>query len=85
MIYALQNDQDHQKHAIKKIFRKKQKSKDDINKIVEYVLRNGGVEYSVQKMEQLKNEALQILDTFPDSDAKASLIKLADYVINRNK
>ena len=85
VIYALQKDEDHQKRKIKRIFRKKQKSKEDTKTIVEFVLRNGGVEYSVKKMEQLKNEALQILDTFPDSDAKASLIKLADYVINRNK
>ena len=85
VIYALQKDEDHQKRKIKRIFRKKQKSKEDTNTIVEYVLRNGGVDYSVKKMEELKAEALQILDTFPDSDAKAALIKLADYVINRNK
>lgn len=85
VIYALENDKDGKKRTIKKIFRKKQKSKYDIAAIVDFVVKNGGVDYSIKKMEQLKSEALALLDDFPDSEAKNALTKLADYIINRNK
>ncbi|MBO4372296.1 MAG: polyprenyl synthetase family protein [Bacteroidales bacterium] len=85
VIYALANDKTGQKRAIKKIFRKKSKSKDDIAKIVDFVINNGGVEYSVNKMQELKHQALDLLAPLPDCAAKQSLIKLSDYIINRNK
>ena len=71
--------------VIHAIFGKKSKSTADINKIVEYVHQYNGVEYSVSKMEELKNQAVALLDKFPDSEAKKSLIMLADYVVNRDK
>lgn len=85
VIYALENDKDNQRRAIKRIFRKKQKSKEDIATIVDFVIKNGGVDYSVNKMKQLRDEALQIIAKFPDNDAKKSLSQLADFIINRNK
>lgn len=68
-----------------RIFGKKSKSADDIETIVELVRRYDGVAYSVEKMEELKNQAIKLLDTFPDSDAKKSLIMLAEYVVKRDK
>ena len=85
VIYALINDKDNQRRAIKRIFRKKQKSKEDIATIVDFVIKNGGVDYSVNKMKQLRDEALEIIAKFPDNDAKKSLAQLADFIINRNK
>ncbi len=85
VIYALKTDKDGESRSIKKIFRKKRKSKDDIAKIVDFVIKNGGVEYSVKKMQQLKDEAVAMLAPLPDNEAKNALIKLSDYIINRNK
>jgi octaprenyl-diphosphate synthase len=44
-----------------------------------------GVGYAVKKMEEFKDKAIALLDFFPDSEAKKSLIMLADYVVNRDK
>lgn len=85
VIYALKTDKDGESRSIKKIFRKKRKSKDDIARIVDFVIKNGGVEYSVKKMQQLKDEAVAMLAPLPDNESKNSLIKLSDYIINRNK
>ena len=49
------------------------------------VLSSGGIEYSENKMQEYKSEAIDLLKKFPDTKAKASLIKLADYVILRDK
>lgn len=85
VIHALEIDKDNQRRTIKRIFRKKKKSKEDIATIVDFVIKNGGVEYSVNKMKQLRDEALQVIAKFPDNDAKKSLAQLADFIINRNK
>ena len=74
-----------ERKSIMRIFGKKSKTSADINKIVDYVHQYNGVEYSVSKMEELKNQAVSLLDQFPDSDARRSLVLLADYVINRDK
>ena len=67
------------------IFGKKSKSNDDIQKIVDLVHQYDGVGYAVKKMEEFKDKAIALLDFFPDSEAKKSLIMLADYVVNRDK
>ena len=70
---------------VMRIFGKKSKSSSDIMKIVDLVHQYDGVGYSVKKMEELKNQAVALLDYFPDTDAKKSLILLAEYVVNRDK
>ncbi|MCQ2973701.1 MAG: polyprenyl synthetase family protein [Bacteroidales bacterium] len=85
VIFALKNGSINESFSIRKIFKKKLKSKSDIHNIVDFVFKNGGVEYSVNKMNSLKDEAIALLNNFPDSDAKTALIKLAEYVVNRDK
>ena len=67
------------------IFGKKSKSADDIQKIVDLVHQYNGVGYAVKKMEEFKDQAVALLSHFPDTDAKKSLVMLAEYVVNRDK
>ena len=68
-----------------RIFSKKSKSSSDIQKIVDLVHQYDGVGYAVEVMEKLKNQAVALLEHFPASDAKKSLVMLAEYVVNRDK
>lgn len=64
--------------------RREQLSDDDINRLVEYTHSKGGIDYAYDKMAQMRNEAVEILDsTFPENKARISLIELFDYVISR--
>ena len=47
------------------------------------VTENGGIEYTIEKMEQYKNEALAILESFPDSDIKKGFLELVHFVTDR--
>lgn len=85
VIHSLNNVGFMERRSIYSVFRKKSKSKADISKIVDFVLNNGGVEYSVAKMNELKDKAISLLAKFPDSEAKRSLILLAEYVVSRDK
>jgi octaprenyl-diphosphate synthase len=49
------------------------------------VLQSGGIEYAIEKMEGYKNDALQLLNTFPDSPSKGSLEELVAFTTDRKK
>jgi octaprenyl-diphosphate synthase len=85
LIYALQNAP----QAIQKELRYIIKNEYDVSKrvqrAIQLVWESGGVQYAQKRMEQLAAEALEILASYPDSPAKASLIGLVAYTMNREK
>jgi len=56
-----------------------------IKRAIQLVIENGGLEYAFEKMNELANKALAILDTLPESESKRSMIGLVQYTINRDK
>ncbi len=56
-----------------------------VKEVIEFVKGSGGIEYAQKVMEKNYNEALDILDTFEDSDFKNSLNGLVQYTILRDK
>jgi octaprenyl-diphosphate synthase len=56
-----------------------------VKEVIAFVKENGGIAYTIQKMEDYKKKALAILDTYPESDFKASLRTMIDYVVDRKK
>lgn len=55
------------------------------NEVIALVRANGGLKYAQNIMEQYQKDALDILKTIPDSEAKASLEDLVNFVIQRKK
>ena len=49
------------------------------------VIDHGGITYSEQVMNNFLKEAMDILDTFPESPSKTSLRALVDYSVAREK
>lgn len=58
---------------------------DRINAVIDFVKKSGGLEYSIQCMNNLHAEALQLLHTFPASPSRDSLEQLIRYTIEREK
>lgn len=54
-----------------------------INKIIEFVHRYGGIEYSVNRMQQYCEKAVELLLQYPESPARSSLVQLAYYTGTR--
>ncbi len=54
-----------------------------VKEVIAFVKENGGLEYTTAKMHDYKNKALAILDNFPDSEYKSSLLQMIDYVVER--
>lgn len=86
LIYAFNNSEKKEIKKIKKIFAKNNKSKEQIEKIRDFVALHNGIEYSENILKNLLNEAKEILlNNFPETLARNSLIVLVDYVSNRKK
>lgn len=56
-----------------------------VREVIDYVIASDGLEYARQEMLTYKSEALEILNTFPESPARNSLEELVNYTINRKK
>ncbi len=57
---------------------------DDISTLISYAIDNGGIDYAFSEMKRLRQEAAAVLEPFPASDIKDSLIALFDYIISRD-
>jgi octaprenyl-diphosphate synthase len=71
------------KHIINTI-KKDHNNKPKVNELIAYVNTHGGIGYAKAAMEKLIQEALEILDTFEDNDAKSSLRELVKYIVQRS-
>lgn len=63
----------------------KNKDKKRVKEIISFVKAEGGLDYAIEKMVSFQTEALAILDEFPSSAYKDSLILMVNYVIERKK
>ena len=54
-----------------------------VREIIAYVKEIGGLDYAIAVMKDYQKKAKNILNDFPDSEAKASLLLMLDYVIER--
>jgi len=82
LIFALNNSS---KEESKEIYRalKKGVKEDEIEKIISFVINNGGIDYSKGIAELYSQKAKDSLNIFEESDSKTALIKLIEFVVNR--
>lgn len=85
LIYVLNNCSKKDKNWLINSVKNHNKDKKRVNQVIEFVKENGGLDYAVSKMKSFQKEALNILETFPESDYKASLKLMVNYVIERKK
>ncbi|MDR0961391.1 MAG: polyprenyl synthetase family protein [Mediterranea sp.] len=60
-------------------------SSDEIDSLVEFTKKNGGIEYAAECMLHYKVEATKLLNPLPDSPVKTALLAYLDYLIEREK
>jgi len=80
LIHALENDSLGDKAHIIKLIKSNNISSGDIKEVIDFAMENKGIEYSVEKMNSYKEEALSLIRDYPDNDAKRALTRLVEYV-----
>jgi octaprenyl-diphosphate synthase len=54
-----------------------------VKELINFVKSSGGLHYAIQVMKDFQQKAKNILNEFPDSEPKKSLLIMLDYVIER--
>ncbi|WP_324721667.1 polyprenyl synthetase family protein [Salinimicrobium sp. HB62] len=56
-----------------------------VKEVINFVKANGGLDYAVGRMKDFQQQALSLLEEYPDSPYKDSLVLMVNYVIERKK
>ena len=56
----------------------------DVSFVMAFIQRHGGIAYAAAKAEALVAESKRLLAVLPEGASKASLLGLADYIIQRD-
>ena len=74
-----------QKRKLNKLLNKNKKNKKTLLSIRELITEAGGIQYSIDKMEEYSDLALEAISNYPKSPIKVSLIDLVSYNGSRIK
>jgi octaprenyl-diphosphate synthase len=85
LIHALENSSNSKKRHILNIVKNRKKTKSDISEVIRFVVEYGGIEYAEVKMNQFRDKALAIIDSYPESEVKESLREFVRYTTARKK
>jgi octaprenyl-diphosphate synthase len=85
IIYALERTSVVERKRIISEIKRNHKNKYKVQAIIDFAIKNGGLEYTQQKMNEYRDKALTILNEFSDNPSKKSLVELVNYVVSRKK
>ncbi|WP_166385679.1 MULTISPECIES: polyprenyl synthetase family protein [unclassified Polaribacter] len=83
LIYTLNTCSKKEKSWLINSIKKHNKDKKRVKEVIAFVKENGGIEYTTVKMNDYKNKAIAILENYPESEYKSSLLTMIDYVVKR--
>jgi octaprenyl-diphosphate synthase len=85
LIFALQNAGHQDRKRILSLINKGKASSVELEEVIHFITKLGGIEYADQKMNEYRDSSLKILDTFPQNPSRQSLREFAFFTTNRNK
>jgi octaprenyl-diphosphate synthase len=85
LIYALNNASSKEKRWLINSVKNHNKDKKRVKEVIQFVKDKGGLEYAESKMHAYQDEALKLLDTYPNSPYKEALQLMVNYVVDRKK
>lgn len=83
LIYALNQATSQERKRIINIVKNNNNNPKKVQEVVAFVRNSGGLPYAESKMIEYQKEALSMLDRFPDSVYKQSLIDLVEFTTKR--
>lgn len=85
LIYALNTASEKDRRWLINSVKNHNKNKKRVNEVVQFVKENGGLGYAVSKMKEFQQQAFKLLEPYPESAFKESLVLMMNYVIDREK
>ncbi len=85
LIYSLEKASTRKRKHILRLIVRQGKTSGYLEEIIRFVEDSGGIDYSIQKMNEYKNIALESISSCPENESKRALIELVNYSIERKK
>ncbi len=85
LIYALDNAPKSEKRKIINIVKRHNENKEKVAEVINFVRQSGGLEYAKKAMLRYRQEAFDLLNDFPVSEARTALEDLVTFVTEREK
>ena len=85
LIYALTHVNEKENKPMLEIIKNNDFTEENIALLINFAKNNGGTDYAQKKMTEYKQKAADLIENFPTSEAKNSLLELVDFIIERNK
>ena len=83
LIYTLNTCNTEDRKWLINSVKKYNKDKKRVKEVIAFVKQKGGMEYTISKMKEYHQKAIDILETYPNSPYKTSLLTMVNYVIER--
>lgn len=85
LIYALSKVSKSEKQRIINLVKNHSEESAKVSEVVNFVKDNGGMAYAEMQMIRFQDEAFQLLNTFPESEARTGLEQLVRFTTERKK
>jgi len=85
LIYSINHSSKKERRWLINSVKNHNKNKKRVKEVIEFVKESGGIEYTIEKMKEYQSKATEILNVYPDSPYKDSLLTMVNYVIDREK
>lgn len=85
LIVALRKASRSERKRILKIVDQDEKNREDLDRVSSFVSEHGGIDYARSQMKTLAEEAKVQLAPLPPSDARAALVGLTEFAIERTR
>ena len=84
LLYAKSNLSGRQNRVLKNLLNQFKKNKNVLDKIVNIIKETGGIDYTMDKLSYFSNQALKVIEPYPNSEFKESMINLVLFNKNRS-
>jgi octaprenyl-diphosphate synthase len=86
LLHVLETGEGPEHERMVELARKEALDSDEIATLIDYAVRNGGIEYAQQSMERMRDEAVKLLrENFEPSETVEAFISLLEFIISRNR
>ncbi len=85
LIKAYEHASNKEASKVRALMKKRKKKASEVDQIVDFVHKNGGMEYAKKSMYEYANKAIDLLEQLPESAHKQEFVDLIHFIITRKK
>lgn len=83
LLYALRTAPEEESRPMRDLLKNGDLSTEDIDKLIDFAKRFGGIDYAYERMRKMQEESLELIAPFADSESKRAFTEIFDYIIER--